>query len=502
MNGGRIYVSSSSFVIAECSGCVSCIDRHTLKSTKVPEDYEAFDSKVFVHIIGAYYEGDRCCIVISTGNSLCASYGSIYKVSKYEIVQVSVDPPSREFIKLLKVGLDQCDMYFSDEFDLSLSLQFRKQGREFDDFKWNYEPIRKLKSLFTEIKEWVYVIGGFVKQVDNVVLISRKSRFNPGIHYWNRGCDINGDVAVFYETEEIILNGNSKYSFVTFRGSTPAHWTQYPPVNPKNPFVFGKYEESKRRFNIHFDKMEKIYGKNIIVASLTNSYGREKVLTDIFKDLCFERGITFRHTEFSKILDKPELFHKEVLSYDNSISWLEIENDKIIREQDQFIRVNCASCMDRTNSFQYHLSELFAQRFLKDDKLIRGLMWTEQHNNLCYQYCHSKGLKNDIVLKGYQTKLGNIQDNITLLYRQINDIFYEGYLNDAYYVVNQTKQINTIPKRENLLIRFWMFIIMIISFIILILKGEKEQAKKYIHNKGKYIICHPQLTDIRDANEL
>ena len=43
---------------------------------------------------------------------------------------------------------------------------------------------------------------------------------------------------------------------------------------------------------------------------------------------------------------------------------------------------------------------------------------------------------------------------------------------------------------------------MIISFIILILKGEKEQAKKYIHNKGKYIICHPQLTDIRDANEL
>ena len=74
------------------------------------------------------------------------------------------------------------------------------------------------------------------------LLISRRSRHRVGTRYFTRGIDIQGNVANFNETEQIVLldplpangeparrgrvDGRERLSFVQVRGSVPLFWAE------------------------------------------------------------------------------------------------------------------------------------------------------------------------------------------------------------------------------------------------------------------------------------
>ena len=75
----------------------------------------------------------------------------------------------------------------------------------------------------------------------HLALISRRSRFRAGTRYFRRGIDLEGHVANFNETEQILLlerqpilgsvpisddNYAVKLSFVQIRGSIPVFWSE------------------------------------------------------------------------------------------------------------------------------------------------------------------------------------------------------------------------------------------------------------------------------------
>jgi hypothetical protein len=73
----------------------------------------------------------------------------------------------------------------------------------------------------------------------HLTLISRRSRFRAGTRYFRRGIDLEGHVANFNETEQILLleghptsvpishdNYAAKFSFVQIRGSIPVFWSE------------------------------------------------------------------------------------------------------------------------------------------------------------------------------------------------------------------------------------------------------------------------------------
>ena len=59
-----------------------------------------------------------------------------------------------------------------------------------------------------------------------LVLISRRGWKRVGTRYHSRGIDDNGQVSNFVETEQIVIAGASKTSYVQVRGSIPLFWEQ------------------------------------------------------------------------------------------------------------------------------------------------------------------------------------------------------------------------------------------------------------------------------------
>lgn len=500
MKTGLLYTTSAHIAIAESCGSVHCIDRRTLRPTAAPPALTALTAQRFEHVLGAFFEGDRCCVALSTGSAQCAAYGAIRRVTSFTVAPVSSPGPSRAFVALLTAGLRQCDMYFSPEFDLSVNHQSRALRRTYDEYKWNFTAVAQLLRLFAGLRQYAYVVAGFVAQSGGAVLISRKSRFNAGVHYWSRGCDSDGAAAAFYETEELLIDGSRARAFVLLRGSVPAHWTQNPPADPQRPFVFGAAKESRRRFDLHFDRLSALYGERVTVCALTNAAGRERVLTETLRELCAARGVDFAHTEYSAAQFSAPALAAAVRAYAPRVSWFEEDSGAVLRAQEQFIRVSCASCMDRTNSFQFHIAELFASHFNGGGSSARALMWTAQHDALCGQYCNSRGVKHAVVLRGRQTRAGAVLDNLTLLRRQLSDVLVGGYLHDAYCVVRQSPRIAEAPHRDGFFARLLALVVLVAVCVSLLLRGQRAAAGARFRRGARRVISCPQIAPVEDAD--
>ena len=57
------------------------------------------------------------------------------------------------------------------------------------------------------------------------ILVSRRSVFRAGTRFNVRGVDLQGNVANFVETEQILQVNGNVCSFVQTRGSIPLFWT-------------------------------------------------------------------------------------------------------------------------------------------------------------------------------------------------------------------------------------------------------------------------------------
>ena len=75
--------------------------------------------------------------------------------------------------------------------------------------------------------ESVPIVAGSRSEVLSITLIARRSTKRAGTRHWRRGVDLEGNVANFVESEQIVETCSGHLSsFVQLRGSIPICWSQ------------------------------------------------------------------------------------------------------------------------------------------------------------------------------------------------------------------------------------------------------------------------------------
>ena len=518
----NLFISPNKIILKVKNRKVA-IDRLTLKSVAVADtsNCEKID---FFSVLGLYCFYDYKFMVFVTKVDKISDFMDIYQIKDYKIIPIKVpsdkddENETNYFVRLLKKGFNQCRMYFSMNHKIDLTLTYQQQMEKSDynktrtEFIWNDQSLKTLRDFWPGAITCLTdrcpnVIGGFVKQYRNFLLISRKGNKNGGCHTWNRGSDENGNVANFMETEEIFFREDGHtFSHVEIRGSCPLFWSQYPTMQITRPFRFGPESESFRRFELHFDKLEKLYGKNnIVIASLTEYSGKERTLSETYKKFAQKRKLAFEEIEFNSLIKKPGVIFDWIKSkfLEKYVELCEVEDHKIIQRQTKFIRVNCASCLDRTNVFMSLIFLNIMKKYGPSCSPITSIhkeLWIEQAHVIAMEYACTRGMKVYMTTTGYQPLIGSLHDYPIMIMRYTNSLFIEGTVTDAYTAVLQERPIYKYPT-QSFLHKVLAFLSIVLAYIYLYLFVGKDVAYQDWRTKIKYLLNHPSIEDLRDADE-
>ena len=135
-------------------------------------------------------------------------------------------------------------------------------------------------------------------------IISRRSIHRAGTRYFIRGADVDGNVANYVETEQLVIYNRSVASFVLTRGSIPFIWSQRPNIKYKPKPVVSTVDDQLRVFKRHIDEQIVLYGRQVLgkdgkskamailnfkvaiqQVNLIDQKGGEKVLEANFDDI-------------------------------------------------------------------------------------------------------------------------------------------------------------------------------------------------------------------------
>lgn len=348
-------------------------------------------------------------------------------------------------------------------------------------FAWNYNILRPFLGKVDHLAYCIAVIhGALFNQHCSIngkhfrwTLISRRSTKRAGTRFFRRGCDSNGNVANFVETEQICEHGeHGLASFVQTRGSIPFYWTQEPDpliYMPTPQIQIGS--DHPKGFASHIKEQIQYYGEQMIV-NLINHTKSEGILQRAFHSLCKESGIdgiyydAFDfHQECSKFrwdnlkhlisrLKKPMerfgYFYKKVTkdptqppsSYLAPPSLPNIETT-----QSGVFRTNCMDCLDRTNVVQSMLANENLDQVLAKFGVLKGEFdtseahpdfqrlfrstWADHANLLSLQYAGSGALKTDFTRTGKRTYAGLFEDLQNALIRYFKNNFQDGFRQDS-----------------------------------------------------------------------
>jgi hypothetical protein len=380
----------------------------------------------FISLLGLYKNDPSSCLVLIQSAAQVAQYASVQRVDRVEIVPLSSDPDSHNFRAILGKGFRQCPMYFSPLCDLSLSHASALSGEATrDDFIWNFSAISNLKAVWPDVPVRP-VVAGVVSEVAPFTLISRRSRFNPGIHIWNRGADADGHPANFFETEMIWREGDRCVSFVQLRGSVPTFWTQYPTGQISRPVAFGSDAESERRARLHFRDLHSRYSNGLIVLALTDDLERFATASNI----------GFRYLPFHALFKKPGGLEGRIAELDLALEFTETRGQEIVVRQTKFIRSSCMSSLDRTGAVQALLSASIFSKFTAIT-VAHWKVWRANADQLAKIYVCAGGQKVTIPSRGYQTPGAEWVDRWNRGVRFYKSLFVEGEMDDAYAAVTR-----------------------------------------------------------------
>lgn len=159
-------------------------------------------------------------------------------------------------------------------------------------FVWNEFLLKPMQKKVLH-KDWMLeLIHGFVNQSSisifglqvSVCLIARRSKNFAGTRFLKRGANSFGDVANAVETEQIVSDGSRLSSFVQFRGSVPAHWSQdISKMVPKPPISLDIPDPFAETAGKHFEKLLFHHGSPIIILNLVKKKEKrrhESILTE------------------------------------------------------------------------------------------------------------------------------------------------------------------------------------------------------------------------------
>ncbi|KAL6930091.1 hypothetical protein ACO0SA_001498 [Hanseniaspora valbyensis] len=348
----------------------------------------------------------------SSGDGYDDSYNDEYDIpgggaSSNNINNVNGDGkhPCADLQKLLENG----SFYFSNDFDLTCTLQKRGVTSETSKYVFKMESVEKeymwnsfLMEDFLEYydnlsdlsekqmlnKYITVVIRGFAKTEMSYVanlrisetIVSKQSWKRAGTRFLSRGMDDDGNVANFVETEFTMYSKEFCYSFAIIRGSVPCFWEQDTALlNPKVT-VNRSVEATQPVFDSHFGKVCSKYGP-VNIVNLLSTKSSEIELTKRYRSL-------YKGSKLGNELEMTEFdFHKETsqdgFAAASKISPMindflmesgyfayDVRDKKLISEQNGVFRVNCLDCLDRTNLIQQLISNMVFKLFLLDFKLL------------------------------------------------------------------------------------------------------------------------------------
>ncbi|XP_049300135.1 phosphatidylinositol-3-phosphatase SAC1 [Anopheles funestus] len=375
------------------------------------------------------------------------------------------------YLSMMRQVLDTPFFYFSYGYDLTNTMQrngssagsgdnvglFMKSDKR---FVWNIG----LLEYFPQLHRYILpIIHGFVSINDvtinghslSWVLISRRSVQHAGTRLFCRGINSDGEVANYVETEQILITGQDRVSFVQTRGSIPLFWQQTPTLQykPRPQLLTGR--DHLIACSRHFDGQCKLYGAQGLI-NLIDHKGAEEVLEKAYDaTISALANPLLNYVSFD--------FHKECkkMRYDR----LSLLMSRIASQQDNFgvyhtshlgqvysvqkgvFRTNCIDCLDRTNVVQ----SLIAKRSLEQslDKLgifklgekhidptsqfeaIFKAVWADNADLISLQYSGTGALKTDFTRTGKRTFQGLLRDGLNSLTRYVKNNFYDGFRQDS-----------------------------------------------------------------------
>jgi len=369
-------------------------------------------------------------------------------------------------------------------------------------FTWNYFMLRS--GGFAQNKDFhpwcLALIHGAVfihecslnGKLFRLSIISRRSTKRAGTRFFRRGCDSNGNVANFVETEQIVEHNDSLTSFVQIRGSLPFFWKQSPTLEYHVKPVIYNHMDHEKPFNSHLEKLVHNYGAQILV-NLINQQKTEGELQQKYRQLHKSSPLS-NHVDY-EAFD----FHAECsrLRYDRLNLLLGRMRDRLVqfgcfyqtrsivtRLQTGVVRTNCMDSLDRTNVVQSLIAAENLNSVLKNVGILHNndvidnhqeffqlfrKIWANHANFIALQYAGSEALKTDLTRTGKRTFTGMLRDLKTAIVRYYKNNFCDGRRQDAIDLVlgNYTVDVYETKKNKTKLFLLPLIVIMVLSMLFL-----------------------------------
>lgn len=304
----------------------------------------------------------------------------------------------------------------------------------------------------------IKLIFGYFGQIDNFILISRRSIKCMGPRYFCRGADLEGNTANFVETEQII---DGKCSFINIRGSMSLSWKTI--ISTRwSPEIYIDLKNSENTIKKHHGLLTKLYpNMNIIYLNLVKSSGVEQQLRDAYTHFITENGYKlFNFDFFDRIKTNAYPFDFSAINPQTCF-----HNQKII------IRTNCIDSLDRTNIMQYYITKTVLNKYIQSkdiDKL--KCLWIQNGSYLSMQYAgtpalHSRYIVENKMLMAFSILIDGLQSVKRYFINRLGDI----ETNKIYRLLLENKDAVFLKRREYYYISNRNIFFTVMGFAIILL---------------------------------
>jgi phosphatidylinositol 4-phosphatase len=462
-----------------------------------------------------------------------------------------------KYLELIYLGFKEHSFFFSYNYDLTLTQQQKAKlssisgssfslsphaskalnspdllwSRADERFFWNRNLVTDLISNHAD--GWIVpFVSAYIEfkyecvvesEKFSMLFISRRSKFRQGCRFTKRGIDLDGNVANFVETEQILIFPDGKItSYVQIRGSIPIKWSsivtmKYEPVVTIDPNMKQSIDSMEK----HFKELTNLYSDNqnkssIICVNLIDTKKDQLKLGEAYRE-----GISSLQSKASSIFHSNKSliqyywfdFHKECKkkgkwknltnlvsmvdeSFQNQGYFCRLPSGEVSQWQIGVVRTNCMDNLDRTNVVQ----SLFARRslmmqlgyhdLLVDKKYVLDAPWTSfekvykaiwanNANAISLGYAGTGALKVDFTKTGKRTIKGMINDGVNSVMRYYINNFKDGFKQDAIDMLLGNYRPSTLdpspfqmrPGQESFeinIIKAFVLLMIIFSFLLLV----------------------------------
>ncbi|PPQ91427.1 hypothetical protein CVT25_014315 [Psilocybe cyanescens] len=271
------------------------------------------------------------------------------------------------------------------------------------------------------------------------IIISRRSRYRPGLRYQRRGIDDGAHVANFVETETIM-----RVKVI------PLFWTQsgYGLKPPPVLAADRTHTQNLQALKKHFMNTIPVYGPHTIV-NLAEQGGKEGAITQAYRNYMHELNMKdATYCEYD--------FHTETkgMKYENISTLIEsmertfesqgyfwVSDNVVFSQQKGVYRVNCIDCLDRTNVVQSAFARYMLNKQLgavallnpsnsgrTDADLAFNDVWANNGDAISRAYsAGTSALKGDFTRTGKRDLSGMLNDGVNSLARMYTSTFSDWF---------------------------------------------------------------------------